>query len=514
MPQPVLPSIDERFSHLLNGNYPLEPLEVASIQDAIDAETLAIAKLQLAIRKLQQEVNEHESKREVYEAFLSPLRRGLLPQEILGEIFGFALGLPGKLTSNSDELKRLCLVCKSWRHAALAHPALWAKLKLYAKLEHPPDMEKSLWGPLHRRIRRQPCPLAFRGLAAFLADGPTLDELSLKGQSDKCLEQLIGLVKRDQLNTNTPVQPWGTVRSLALGMVKFQSSETQSSWRVLYDLPPLTSLSITFPNLLWDSTELIPERPLPFGSLTNLTLRCDWPAVWILRNLENCNKLQHLVLDAHQVYRRDADTFDTQAKPILLPKLRTLHFRHMISFSLDTQILQKLRMPSLERIDLEFNAADSEIHSFPEHDSSRQHLYLDFKAMTQGINCVSSLQTLRLGEEFGISSAGLLRILKLLPSLVNLIFDNVSMDPDLFERAGCTKSLLPRLRALEINDGYGDFNPDDVCAYLIKRKDSATEETPDYFEELIMSTAFQDRHNADESAEKLRRRGVRVDIEI
>ncbi|KAF5331381.1 hypothetical protein D9611_011914 [Ephemerocybe angulata] len=532
MPQPVLPSIDERFSHLLNGNYPLEPLEVASIQDAIETETLAIAKLQLAISKLQQEVTERESKRKAYESFLSPLRRGFLPQEILGEIFSFALGLPGKLTSDSNELKRLCLVCKSWRYAALARPALWATVSLYARTEHPPDMEKvRRWmqrsGTVPKKLairdfgvhcndysEGKPCPLAFQGLAAFLANGPALDELSLEGRSDKCLEQLIDLVKRDQLNTNTPVQPWGTVRSLALGMKEFQSSETQSSWRVIHDLPPMTSLSITFPTLYCDSTELLPDRPLPFTGLTNLTLQCDWPIMWILTNLENCHKLEKLVLDAAQVYRRTPDTFDAQAKPILLPKLRTLHFRHMISSSLDTQILQRLRMPSLERIDLEFNAGDSEIDDFPEDDSSRQNLFLDFKAMTQGVNCVSSLQTLRLGEEFGISSPGLLRILKLFPSLVNLIFDNLSSDPDLFERAGRTKSLLPRLRTLEINDGYSDFNPDDVCAYLIKRKDSATEEAPDYFEELIISTEFQGPHNADESADKLRRRGVRVDIEI
>ncbi|KAF6761098.1 hypothetical protein DFP72DRAFT_1089783 [Ephemerocybe angulata] len=554
MPQPASPSIDERFTHLLNGKYPLEPHEVASIQDAIETETLAITKLELAISKLQQEVTEHESKRKAYESFLSPLRRGLLPQEILGEIFGFALGLPGKLTRNSNELKRLCLVCKSWRHAALARPALWARVSLHARTEHPPDMEKVRgWmqrsGTVPKKLairvsgdhctddfRGRACPLAFQGLAAFLADGPALDELSLKGQSDKCLEQLIDLVKHDQLNRNTPVQPWGTIRSLTLGMVKFQSSGTQSSWRILDDLPPLTSLSLTFPNLLWHSNELLPNRPLPFASLTSLTLRCDWPAVWILRNLENSNNLEDLVLDSHQVFRGDEDTF-AQAKPILLPKLRTLHFRHMISFSFDTQILQRLRMPSLERIDLGFNADESEIDRFPELDSSRQNLYQDIKAMTQGVNCVSSLQTLRLGEEFGISSAGLLRILKLLPSLSGIVdfninwlpthpsgqrgtgivdfnIDNVATDPDLFERAGCTKSLLPRLRTLEINDGYGDFDPADVCAYLIKRKDSATEEAPDYFEAFIMSTAFDDPHNADESAEKLRRRGVRVDIDI
>ncbi|KAF6751232.1 hypothetical protein DFP72DRAFT_851158 [Ephemerocybe angulata] len=222
----------------------------------------------------------------------------------------------------------------------------WARVSLHARIEHPPDMEK----------RSED--------AAFLADGPALDELSLKGQSDKCLEQLIDLVKHDQLNSNTPVQLWGTIRSLTLGMVKFQSSETQSSWHILDDIPPLTSLSLTFPNLLWHSTELLPTRPLPFANLASLTLRCDWPAVWILRNLENCNNLEDLVLDSHQVFR-DEDTFHDQAQPTLLPKLRTLHFRHMLSFSCDTHILQRLRMPSLKRIDLEFNAAESEIDSFP-----------------------------------------------------------------------------------------------------------------------------------------------------
>ncbi|KAJ3519572.1 hypothetical protein NMY22_g13136 [Coprinellus aureogranulatus] len=114
-----------RFNFLATSNSTLSPTEVLYLRGELE-----VRKEKLA--RLQQELEVPQSECYTYESLLSPLRRNVLPQEVLAVIFFFTLPDPGdgpRLLID-QQVQYLCLVCQAWREAALAAPALWSRVEI------------------------------------------------------------------------------------------------------------------------------------------------------------------------------------------------------------------------------------------------------------------------------------------------------------------------------------------------------------------------------------------------
>ena len=74
----------EHLAHIFASNIPPQPLEIPSIEHAIEETLKAIDELQQRLQKLQHH-------RQGYRTLLSAVRR--IPLEVLGEIFSFFLAI-------------------------------------------------------------------------------------------------------------------------------------------------------------------------------------------------------------------------------------------------------------------------------------------------------------------------------------------------------------------------------------------------------------------------------------
>ncbi|KAF6744934.1 hypothetical protein DFP72DRAFT_927222 [Ephemerocybe angulata] len=521
--------IKESFSHLLNGNYSLDSLEMASIQHEVDAETLAIDALQLAIDELQLKLKSHESKRQDYKALLSPLRRGVVPPEILGEIFRYAL--------EPYPVNDVGLVCKSWRAIALTTPSLWQTVEMPTPSDAPVNVKKlQTWtaraGMLPKRVNitgldaryqcqchqidEDICRLASPELIRFLTNGPVLDEVTIQCHSHHCLDRLFGLIKSDE---NALSRSWDSIRHLALEIEEWAAPTPEPEWWCLNNLPPVSSLLLEFPPDPIFPGDILPALPSLDG-LTSLHIVCDWPNRWILRNLRSCRNLEEVVLDSTQSARMDGFFTDVPT-PVLLPKLQVLRFLQMENRGEDTRILRYLRMPALRTLELQYQEYQDYQDEDDEDESpdtpDKLELYRDILRMLSGADRVVDLKQLHL-EYLPITSKGLLRILAILPSLTFLELAKIDVDRELLAIAReVDKPLLPLLRHLKIHDNRGAFDVDDVCQYLAGRKASVTEVGPDCVERLDMAVSRQwlpRGTRPDESGQAMELRGVGVLVDI
>ncbi|KAF6765398.1 hypothetical protein DFP72DRAFT_867695 [Ephemerocybe angulata] len=517
--------IKESFSHLLDGNYSLDSLEIASIQHEVDAETLVIDRLQLAIDELQLKLKSHESKRQDYKSLLSPLRRGVVPPEILMEIFRYAV--------EPYPLNWVALVCRSWRAIALTTPSLWQTVETTIPSDTPVNVKKlQTWtarsGTLPKRVKitgldgryqcqchqfdEDICRLASPELIRFLTNGPVLDEVTIQCHSHHCLDRLFGLIKSEE---NALSRSWDSIRHLALEIEDWEMPNSGLEWPFLNNLPSVSSLLLETPWLPTVPSENLPALP-PLHCLTKLHIVGDWPNFWILRNLRNCRNLEEVVLDSTQSARPD-EGFTEVLTPVLLPKLQVLRFRQMSNRGEDTRILRRLRMPALRTLELQYQDDPDDDDEEGPDTPDESELYSDILRMLSGADCVVDLQQLHL-EYLPITSKGLLRILAILPSLTFLELAKVDVDRELFEIAReVDKPLLPLLRHLKIHDNCGAFDVDDVCQYLEGRKASATEVGPDCVERLDMTfnKNWSPRGSRpDESIRAMELRGVGVLVNI
>ncbi|KAF6765425.1 hypothetical protein DFP72DRAFT_203384 [Ephemerocybe angulata] len=517
--------IKESFSHLLGGNYSLDSLEIASIQHEVDAETLAIDTLQLAIDELQLKLKSHESKRQDYKSLLSPLRRGVVPPEILGEIFRYAV--------EPYPVNRVGLVCKSWRAIALTTPSLWKTVETTTPSDAPVNVKKlQTWtarsGTLPKRVEitgldaryqcqchqidQDICRLASPELIRFLTNGPVLDEVTIQCHSHHCLDRLFGLIKGDE---NALSRSWDSIRHLALEIEEWAAPIPELEWRCLNNLPPVSSLWLELPPDPMLPSDILPALPSLDG-LTGLHIVCDWPNLWILRNLRSCRNLEKVVLDSTQSARMD-DVFTEVPTPVLLPKLEVLRFRQMGTRGEDTRMLRYLRMPALRTLELQYQDYPDDDEEEALDTPDKLELYRDILRMLSGADRVVDLKQLHL-EYLPITSKGLLRILAILPSLTFLELAKIDVDRELFAIAReVDKPLLPRLRHLKIHDNCGAFDVDDVCQYLAGRKASATEVGPDCVERLDMAVSRQwlpRGTRPDESVQAMELRAVGVLVNV
>ncbi|KAF6744899.1 hypothetical protein DFP72DRAFT_60600 [Ephemerocybe angulata] len=464
--------MDERLPYLLSGNFALDHTELKAVEHAITTRVHAINKLELELQ--------------AYRALISPLRRNAIPPEVLSQVFVLALDDPE--TTKRDRLNDICLVCKAWREVALGTPELWTHLDKISLNGTPPNMNKirswlarSLDYPKTLEIAgigykkdHQPntcLSMSSPALATFLTSGPTLNNLVL-ACSYQCIEALVGLIKP----TRSSFSPsWDALRSLELRMGHYSEHLSQPSWHALYNLPPLTSLTLELPRYN-DIPELhsLPEY-LTLPDLTNLTLICDWPYPWIAGTLENCRTLQSLAVNLNEdvpEHRRIHYNFND---PVLLPNLRILRLQRITpeAEARDAQFLRFFMMPSLEELDLCFlpdEPGDGELEwdfsTASEYTYSTMHnlhAYMGFDGST-------NLKRLRI-QSLHISSYGLLKVLGRLASLTHLTLDAVATDPDFFFRISNSASLPSGTTVLEFyNVIPQNFRPDVACSTLVEER--------------------------------------------
>ncbi|KAF5335085.1 hypothetical protein D9611_010875 [Ephemerocybe angulata] len=320
-----------RFAHLFADNITLNPLELESVRHEIEARTTAIHQLELQIKVLKAES-------EKYQTLLSPLRRNLLPPEILGEIFNFSIRSAAESDSSASyQLNTLCRVCKAWRAAALVKPALWADVG-WVCIDAPQSLDVgkvgewlSRSGKVKKSLRivgdhgaedGPACPLLHSELRSLLADGPPLDDLSLLCTYAECLEAVLSGIQ----STSAKSQSCDSIHSLTLGMERASAMSFGRVCCVLDRFPTLRALSLDpseYYEFIHDGE--LPES-LPFGNLTTLSITCDWPEALVLGILRNCAGLETLTLDTHGCPRSYNPSYPHYL-PILLPKLQTLQLK-------------------------------------------------------------------------------------------------------------------------------------------------------------------------------------------
>ncbi|KAF6765389.1 hypothetical protein DFP72DRAFT_1162350 [Ephemerocybe angulata] len=487
----------DRFAHLFADNITLNPLELESVRHEIEARTTAIHQLELQIGVLKAE-------REKYQTLLSPLRRNLLPPEILGEIFAFSVSTSPKF-SWDHQLNTLCLVCKQWRAAALVKPALWAEVG-WVCIDAPQNLDVGkvgVWLSRSGKVKKSlrivgdhgaedgpACPLLHSELRSLLVDGPPLDDLSLSCTYAECLEAVLSGIQ----STSAKSQSCDSIHSLTLGMERASVMSFGRVCRILDRFPTLRALSLDpseYYEFIHDGE--LPES-LPFGNLTTLSITCDWPEALVLGILRNCAGLETLTLDTQGCPRSYNPSYPHYL-PILLPKLRTLQLKEVDLSSRDTEILRYLRAPSLHTLDVGFYPLD---RLDPDEDNVTDIGFDIASLVNERPNRTTNLQHLRF-ESLAITSQGLYHILSALPTLTHLTLERLESDSRLFRDAHTfgTK-LLPRLKTLKIHNASElfKFKYSDVYAYLKMRKEGVTAESPDYLEEVELTVPFERRDSA------------------
>ncbi|KAF6744900.1 hypothetical protein DFP72DRAFT_927118, partial [Ephemerocybe angulata] len=474
---------------------PPETAEIRSIRKEIMSRREAMDVLRHELQALEAECK-------AYESLLAPMRRNVLPVEVLGDIFSLVVQMPE--TTTDSQVTTLCLVCKAWRDVALGTPSIWARVgeiemetplnvgKLRNWLSrargHPRGLEVVGTRCMYEEHdEASPCPLPSTTMADFLASGPALDELSIKASSTKCMEELIDRILQPQSPS------WNTIRAIHLGMSHWHISSGPRSWSLLKRLPPVTSLSLSPPsseglreNQLHQENNKTLED-LTLANLTTFRLTCDFPSSWILGRIGTGENLETLTLDFERSFRDDERTLHAFHSRVLLPRLRTLQVLQIADNS-ETQILRCLRMPALDRLDLCFGkpwrGLKLEAHDYPD----MWELQADIISLVEGPNCISRLHHLRISN-LPISSCGLLEVLLLLPSVTHLRLDNVGSDPIFFARVkDKNEQLLPRLQYLEILNSGHSFTPQEVFRFFEARKVIAAAGTSLVcLEELVMT---------------------------
>ncbi|KAJ2920027.1 hypothetical protein MD484_g481, partial [Candolleomyces efflorescens] len=372
----LMASNSKSFSHLFETNVAPRPLEAASIQGKVDSLTSDITGVKSQLERLRRELGRLETRRDGYQAVLSPLRR--MPLEILGEIFLTILaGIdPEKSKRFKDvTLIDLCLVCRAWRNAALATPRLWNFLVLkmlprralrHAAVSHwfsrSGVASKTLYiygyshGPCDSE-GPEGCDFANVGLVKLLTEGTQLGHLFLRCASPQCFRNLIDLMKR-AVETRKP-RPWDTIKSLKFVFTCDWNEPPSLSESIFLHIPSsVTTLHLFLPpyndlQMSEDNLNLhIPESIL--SNLTTFTLECDWSGTKICKILQLCKNVENLTLDfgfAEVPFNDDlpyiTEVYDAG---LLLPKVTTLRLHHLPPHLI--YILNFLKTPMLVELDL------------------------------------------------------------------------------------------------------------------------------------------------------------------
>ncbi|KAJ3509504.1 hypothetical protein NMY22_g16269 [Coprinellus aureogranulatus] len=398
-----------RLSTVATTNSALQPSEIDFLRRELDARKREIATL--------------ISERDAYEAFLSPLRRNMVPPEILGEIF--VLSLPDFRRFSSKHIRDICLVCKNWRDVAMGTPRLWCQINDWVDLDaQPSTLDKvQLWlsrsssipksVSLYQPNRPSTGLTNFSGItthltestsstATFLSQGPILDELRLWCDTPRCFKQLASAASAEGPQTSSS---WHALRSLELEVQEWE----EPNYDILDDymfwhLPTsLNRLSVSFPAFedAMDMTDGLPDIPPPIShaSLTSLTLlMAGWPvARWMLQSAEMCPGLQDLTLDFEGEGVNWEEFLPNGGTAITLPKLQTLRIQRLRQPPENTRLLRILKTPRIVNLDLGFALYDGRDHQQSVvRDPDIAYLKQDIAFFVAQSDCRNTLRTLRL----------------------------------------------------------------------------------------------------------------------
>lgn len=107
----------QRLSEATKSSINLQPCERSFLRQEIEARKQLIARLTSECRS--------------YELLLSPMRQNILPPEVLGEIFSHVVTEPDLPVTAHWQVRNICLVCTTWRRAALSTPQLWCSVQVF-----------------------------------------------------------------------------------------------------------------------------------------------------------------------------------------------------------------------------------------------------------------------------------------------------------------------------------------------------------------------------------------------
>lgn len=348
-------------------------VEVVTLRQ--DEEALTSEKIRLLKR-----LNEVEDRLLRTQAALSPARR--VPFEILGEIFAHTVDVDGTC-EYAEALIDLVLVCKAWRHAAIAAGRLWTHAHIVLPNEGRP-VDVTCWLgrakglPTSLEVRRRShtgpfgdevcactsetpgkCQLLDKGLTNVLTGGPALSELKLTLSSPACLRRLLARAAKSG-------SPWTRLQSLEINFPReytwktCRKARTPSKSTFLL-LPEVASLALRFncdrPVSGSESLKYPLHIPPPvLDALTSFTLTCSWSGPQVVQVLQHCQNLEILALDifkSHQTWNVDDPDIDvptlTDPGYITLPKIRNFSIAYTCTRTA-LRLLGWLRMPRLEEL--------------------------------------------------------------------------------------------------------------------------------------------------------------------
>ncbi|KAJ3548045.1 hypothetical protein NMY22_g1421 [Coprinellus aureogranulatus] len=454
----------DAFTHLTATNIAPTQHESTYVQQILSSKEAAIQKLQAELATCR--------------GVLSPLRR--FPLEVLGEIFSAVLTTIEKPVDVPPQVVKICLVCKSWRGAAVVTPRLWNRLAIdleqgvvcFGRIRSWLDRtgavpctivvnsRSSQWCEIDPYHDEQTCPLLTAGLAELLATSRiTIGRLSVACWSEHCLEWLS---KRVESLSDIEGRPWNNVRAVELTLpLRFLKVE-----QLLPYLPnAITSLSLG--NLLdyrtaqrrfhGDNTENTPEV---LANLKDLTLSVHWPMALDRTFVGLCTNLRSLALYLSPDVDGRLESFHTA---ITLPHLLHLRVKDVTS---DCPILQHLCTPALQQLDLQFFMEYFYYGNEADHEEVSQEIAL----FVNRSGCKSTLLHIRLAS-LNITDNGFQYLLKLLPPVTHLTLDYLS-GPSRFFQGAVSSGLydfLPRLEVLEwfhMSEVSEDIRFEDVCHYF------------------------------------------------
>lgn len=441
-----------------------------------------------------------------------------LPPEILSQIFEL-VSVPGLASESSNHLLALCLVCRAWRGAALAHPPLWSSLyvkarftaRVYDKVQAwfrragtlPKSLairasyhegcwvdfdylERDLYTFNESATMGELCEFAASYLVKQLVRGTRLDHLSLYCPSSACLAWITKRLNLYNASSAGALTSWDTLRSLRLAIksewdTEREDSETQQAINeMLRTLPPVTSLHIHLPEF---KHHIHPNNPgsdphkikLPNSSLarlTRLTFDCDWHYRTVLDTIRPCLNLSVLTLHlktstlGYNPASNSPSPFSPDpVKDIQLQQLKVLRLRQANPVAL--RILRHFDTPLLAELDVSFEFAGFswDTASAPRDCRWQDHI---IPYITKS-NCQTTVRRLRL---HGVTTSG-----SILQELISTCFPWITdLTLDCSRIQGQSTAL--DLEHLTTSEGFSDNVPQLRTINLIRSIPSFHRDSP------------------------------------
>ncbi|KAJ3524069.1 hypothetical protein NMY22_g11166 [Coprinellus aureogranulatus] len=425
----------------------------------------------------------------------------MLPIEILGEIFIWTVFSVDYAELLWLEVTKICLVCATWRHVALATTRVWSHLELsarkYFRGRGPVPLNFSKIGVWLSRAHNLPktlkiqkagpafvpcsalgdyCPLTDPRIHDFLTTGPIIDRLSVECDLG-CVHNLVDSMKLPRLAVMQGDRPWDNIKELGIRMVRWTEEvdvETANSSVIPGELPHIPSLSLQLPPYEPHRVApLIKQEPTSFSMhLTSISVTCNWPPFQVVEIFAACRNLTRLSLDLqHKPVEHQVEV----SQPVRMHKVQSFCTQQLFSSAAPgaVPILRYLSMPVLTTLEIGFKCdsgvsynhygMDEWARDLPDLPSFGKDL-LNFVERSQ---CQTTLRRLRM-QSFSIASRGL-SFLHTLNSLTHLTMDEMDFDSAILTDDRDPQVLLPNLEELALLRLPSFFPLDDVCTFVTRR---------------------------------------------